>query len=625
MAEAEILDGSAAPNPGEMAARVATHDWSRTSLGPMSSWPQSLRTAAGICLDSGFPMLVCWGPDLVMLYNDGYIPVLGVKHPAALGQPLLECWSEIREMLRPMFQGVIESGRAVYASDLMFPLGRRGFTEECYFTFSYSPIRDESERVAGVLVTCTETTRRVIGERRLRTLRDLAARASEAKTDADAWRGAREAMAQNALGLPFVALYSLDATGATARRKGVCGLPTDSPAAPKAIDVQGDGAGWPVRLAAEGRIELVPDLRRRFGDLRGPVWPEPIEAALVLPITRPALPRPYGLLMVGLSPRLELDGDYRSFLELVAEHVATAVANARAYDEERKRAQSLAELDRAKTAFFGNVSHEFRTPLTLMLAPLDDLLRDADRLDPRDREELAVVRRNGQRLLKLVNTLLDFSRIEAGRVQASYEPTDLAAVTADLASVFRSAIERAGLQLTVDCEPPGTPVFVDRDMWEKIVFNLLSNAFKFTLQGRIAVRVRDRGDAVELRVEDTGAGIPAHELPRLFERFHRVEGARGRTQEGTGIGLALVQELIEFHLGTVAVDSTPGAGSTFTLSLPTDRDAYPPERLDRRRGKADVVVDRRDEGERAKLAQLIANPAELALADIAPGALPPQP
>ena len=148
-----------------------------------------------------------------------------------------------------------------------------------------------------------------------------------------------------------------------------------------------------------------------------------------------------------------------------------------------------------------------------------------------------------------MNSLLDFARIEAGRVQANYEPTDLAALTADLASSFRSATEKAGLRFRVDCPPLPQAVYVDRDMWEKIVLNLISNAFKFTFEGEIGVRLEPSldGSTGKLTILDTGTGIPLEEMPRLFERFHRVEGARGRTQEGTGIGLALVQELVKLH------------------------------------------------------------------------------
>ena len=220
---------------------------------------------------------------------------------------------------------------------------------------------------------------------------------------------------------------------------------------------------------------------------------------------------------------------------------------------------ALADLDRAKTAFFSNVSHEFRTPLTLMLGPVEDMLsRSYTELSPSAKGQLEVVNRNGLRLLRLVNSLLDFSRIEAGRVRAAYQPTDLAAFTTELASVFRAACERAGLALTVECASLDDAVFVDRDMWEKIVLNLLSNAFKFTYEGEISVTLKQVDNAAELCVRDTGTGIPSEEIPRLFERFHRVENARGRTHEGSGIGLALVHELVKLHSGSINVESVIG-------------------------------------------------------------------
>nr|WP_263971648.1 ATP-binding protein [Leptolyngbya ohadii] len=240
----------------------------------------------------------------------------------------------------------------------------------------------------------------------------------------------------------------------------------------------------------------------------------------------------------------------------------------------------MAELDRAKTTFFSNVSHEFRTPLTLMLGPAEDALSDRDEpLLPNQQQRIEVIQRNGLRLLKLVNTLLDFSRIESDRISAVYEPTDLATLTAELASVFRSAIERAKLRLVVDCPPLHEPIYVDREMWEKIVLNLISNAFKFTFTGTITVRLHLVGNHVELAVQDTGIGIPAVEMGHLFERFYRVKGAQGRTFEGSGIGLSLVQELVKLHSGTVEVSSVEGEGSCFHVLIPTGCAHLPAERI----------------------------------------------
>ena len=279
------------------------------------------------------------------------------------------------------------------------------------------------------------------------------------------------------------------------------------------------------RASSASAVERRPDSGVNVSGLvlpSGP-WSESPETALIVPIAAPGQTSATGFLVSGLSPRRVVDSDYMSFLNLVAGHIGTSVANARAYEAERKRAEALAEIDRAKTLFFSNVSHEFRTPLTLMLGPLEDALASGE-LPAKERERLDTVHRNSLRLLRLVNSLLDFSRIEAGRGQASYAPTDLAAITANFTSNFRSACERAGLKLVVDCPPLGEPVYLDRDMWEKIVLNLLSNAFKFTFEGEIVVRLRVVDGHAELSVGDTGVGIPEGELPRLFERFHRIEG-----------------------------------------------------------------------------------------------------
>ncbi|MGM9490752.1 ATP-binding protein [Ideonella sp. YS5] len=298
---------------------------------------------------------------------------------------------------------------------------------------------------------------------------------------------------------------------------------------------------------------------------------------MVLPISPSGDTGLEGLLVLGLNPFRLPDDFYQDFLVLVARQVDSAVSNAQAYERERRRAEELAELDRAKTVFFSNVSHEFRTPLALMLGPVADLLAAPD-LPTGARDQLGMVQRNALRLSKLVNTLLEFSRIEAGRHESRYQATDLAQITSDLASVFRSATERAGLEFVVDCPALPQPVFVDRDQWERVVLNLLSNALKFTFEGAVTVRLRDGGDAAVLQVQDTGVGVPPDEVPRLFERFHRVQGTEGRTHEGSGIGLALVEELVRLHGGSVSARSWLGEGTTFTVRLP-----YGTAHLDARR------------------------------------------
>jgi signal transduction histidine kinase/DNA-binding response OmpR family regulator len=555
-------------------------DWSKTRLGPIEAWPQSLRTMLGVVLGSRFPMLLWWGPEFLHLYNDAYRPILRDKHPGSLAAPAAQIWSEIWDVAGPMAQSVLDGGPATWTEDMQLFINSAGMLEETYFTFSYSPVPGDDGRIGGLLNTVQETTVKVQSEREVRMLHDLAARAAEAKTEDEAARIALQVLATNELDLPYALLYAVNAEAGEARLIGASGW-TDyvGPAKPARIDLA-DCTGawrWPLtEVIRGGGNPVINDLAARFGPLPIGRWGARPDSAIVLALSRPGQSTPYALLIAGISPHRTLDDRYRSFFRATADQVATVLANARAYEEERQRAAALAEIDRAKTVFFSNVSHEFRTPLTLMLGPLEDELAETSRpLPPARHARLQTAHRNTLRLLKLVNTLLDFSRIEAGRIEARYEATNLSAFTAELASVFRSAVEKGGLSLTVDCAPLPELVYVDRDMWEKIVLNLVSNAFKHTFQGGIRVLLAWRGDFTELVVEDTGVGIPAADLPRLFDRFHRVSGAKSRSHEGSGIGLALVQELARLHGGNVKVGSREGSGSRFCVSIRTGREHLP--------------------------------------------------
>lgn len=575
--------GAALSGGGEMGALIRSIDWSQTALGPVEAWPQSLRTALSILLSSEHPMFLWWGRELIQFYNDGYRPILGsTKHPAAMGQAGRVCWKEIWDVIEPMIEKVF-SGGATYTRDGLLILDRHGFLEECYFNYGYSPIRDERGAVAGVFVACSESTGHILGQRRLKLLGELGTRAADAKNVDDACRVMMQTVAAAGRDLPFALLYLVEPDGARASLAGAAGLDPGHAAAPAALSLdRAEGAVWPLHRALREEVDVdLSALKARAAPLPGGPWPDAARRAVVLPLPRAGGGGPAGFLVAGVSPRLVLDDDYRGFLRLVAAHGATAIHNARASEQEQRRLLALAEIDRAKTAFFSNVSHEFRTPLTLILGPAEDGLRDAEHpLPPRQRERLAIIHRNSLRLLRLVNTLLDFSRIEAGRIRACYQPTELGAFTADLASSFRSLFERAGLSLAVDCPPLPEPAYVDRDLWEKIVLNLVSNAFKFTFAGGVRVSVEAIDGSVVLSVADTGTGIPEAELPHLFERFHRVEGARGRSYEGSGIGLALVQELARLHGGSVAVQSRVGEGSRFSVSVPLGKAHLPEEHVE---------------------------------------------
>ncbi len=563
---------------GEMGARMRAFDWTATALGPVEQWPQSLRACVGVILGSGYPMLVSWGPAYTMLFNDPYRPLIGTKQLTALGRSIREVLPETWDFLGPRFDRVMSHGEeATHLTGQMFTVYRNDYLEECYFSFSYSPIRDDNGGVGGVFTTVLDMTERVIEDRRRQVLRDLASRMAEARHEEEVLRISAETLGQHSATVPFALLYECRSADRQAHLTSA------------SLEIGGEWNAegiWPFHAALSEDC-LVVELSKRASAIAIPGWPSPAQQATVLPIRLGERTEAAAFLVLGIHPGRAFDDTYREFVRRVAEHIAIGLASARAHEQERQRAEALSEIDRAKTAFFSNVSHEFRTPLTLMLGPLEEVLPEArERLSPERHEQLVTVRRNALRLLKLVNTLLDFSRIEAGRVQAVYEPTDLSGLTAEIASVFRSAMENAGLQFMVECPPIGEPVYVDRDMWEKVVSNLLSNAFKFTFEGSVTLILQSTDDAVELQVRDTGVGIPEEHREQVFERFHRIEGTQSRTYEGTGIGLAFVQELVRLHGGDVRVESRVGQGSMFTVTIPLGTAHLPTERIQATRSNA---------------------------------------
>ena len=702
-------------------------DWSATPLGPVEQWSQALRTSVRIVLDSGCAMSICWGPDFTYLFNDGYMPLIGTKHPSALGRPCREVYPEALYLVESVYDGIVRERKARFLVDQPSPVNRSNYLEDCYFTSSISPLPDDSGNVGGILTTAFETTERVLEDRRRQLLRDLASRAAGARTEDEVWRVSAETLGENCLSLPFTFLYQYRPSEHQAYLAGAS-VETDEALHPPVIDCRSENL-WLFNPALTKDGVLV-ELGSRASRVPVPNWPAPPKEARVVPIRLGEYGEALGFLVAGIHPGRPFDDAYRQFVYRITEQITIGLTSVRAYEQERQaelereklraseerlaetsrlylelqradeelqlqvgllqqlpvsawtlkpdgrpdfvnrvwlefagqtldfvrsnpeawmtvvhpedreivakgfwegvssgrgfafenrdlRAQdgayrwhlnqavpvrdadgkllkfvgtttdiddqkrteeALAELDRAKTTFFSNVSHEFRTPLTLMLGPLEEVLAH-ERLEPEDHEQLVTVRRNGLRLLKLVNTLLDFSRMEAGRAQTSYQPTDLASFTSEIASAFDSAMKSAGLRFSVECLPLADPVYVDRDMWEKIVLNLLSNAYKFTFDGEVALTLKSVDDAVELQVRDTGVGIPEEHREQVFERFHRIESTQARTYEGTGIGLALVKELVRLHGGAVRVESAVGAGSTFTVTIPRGKEHLPAERI----------------------------------------------
>ncbi|SBT44509.1 PAS domain-containing protein [Micromonospora auratinigra] len=309
---------------GEMGAAIAGHDWSATPLGPVDGWPQSLRTAVSICLHSRFPILLWWGGELVMLYNDAYLPVLGAAKRDALGRPGAQVWPEVWDAIGPMLTGVLAGRGATWSEDQLLLLDRNGFVEECYFTFSYSPIIDESGAPGGVFTAVTETTDRVVSDRRLRLLGTLAGALVDVTDPEEVGRRTVATLAGSPA-VPFARLHLAGPDGVLRPATGDEADPAES---------------WPLaEVLADGKTRVLSLDPSADPDRPG------VPKAAVVPVREAGGAAPSGVLVAGLNPRRVVDADYLSFVELLAGHVGTALAGARAYQAEHRRAEALAELD----------------------------------------------------------------------------------------------------------------------------------------------------------------------------------------------------------------------------------------------------------------------------------------
>ncbi len=543
---------------GEMGRRFAEFDWAAHPLGPPEVWPAEVRSAVAVVLTSRFPIALWLGAeDLFLVYNDAYIQILGDKHPAALGRRGRFVWWDIWEPISPMLASVIATGEATWSHDLMLPMVTGGRRQERYFTFTYSPLVAENGQIFGIFCPSWETTERVISERRLHLLNAVASATMETRTVDDAVSAAVSVCADQPADVPLVAAYvgGTDAADITLRGATPAVLPLLPPTLRKLTD-------WEPTARSRDEVQIIDDVASVIRGLDEVLGADCPDQALVLPLGENATA---GALVVGTNPRCPLDEQYRGFCQLLADQLSSALGSVLSYEQQRRRADALAEVDRAKTAFLTNVSHEFRTPLTLLLGPLEDALSD---VDPHTvlAERLRVARRNAGRLLRLVDSLLQFSRIEAGRATTRLVCTDVGALTSAIASSFTELGERAGLELVLDCRRALADV--DPDMWETVVLNLMSNAVKYTLSGSITVTVHSGAGQCLVSVSDTGVGIGEADLKQLGQRFFRADTALGRSVEGTGIGLSLVRGLVDLQHGSLQISSKLGRGTTVAITLP---------------------------------------------------------
>ncbi|WP_370074176.1 ATP-binding protein [Nocardioides sp.] len=529
---------------GEMAERMAAHPWDRNVLGPPAQWPPVLRTTVSMVLRSKYPMTLTWGEQFVMLYNDAYVPVLGEKHPDALGSPLAEQFPEIWDAIGPMQRAVLQGGEATWDENLPLVLERGDGPEECFFTFSYSPVPD-GDQPGGVLAVLSMTTPEVLGARRLAILNDVGAvSASDPKTAAAAIAAALD---RHPSELPGGRVWlSEGAAPVVAAAFGEPGPALEAPTPVVGPTILGAGrTAWrglggahrPGHAVASPSEEQAADAGED-------------DTSAVLELRLPEL-RP-------------LDEGHRRFLDQLSQAVAQRLEAARARELEAQRAAALSELNTAKTHFLSTMSHELRTPLTLLLGPLHDVL--SGRVDVLDRAAVEQLNGQCQRLLGMVEDLLEISRSESGRLVAHPEAVDVDELTAQLVEPLLEAGERAGLRMSRTFRGAGT-CLLDVRLWENVVLNLVSNAVKYTLEGSVHVDLA-MDDRLVLTVRDTGIGIPEAQQPLVFQRFHRVRAGEGRSIEGAGVGLAIVADAVAELGGEVSLESAPGVGTTVTVRLP---------------------------------------------------------
>ncbi len=549
------------PATGEMGPLCRALDWAATPLGPVEAWPQSLRTVAGLVLRQGLAMNLCWGPELIQLYNDAYRVIMGGKHPQGLGRPVLWSWAEITSVIAPLFERVWQ-GETVYFEDLLLQVARRGTVEDAYFTFSYSPVLVESGEVGGVLINCYETTPQVRA-RALQAERDRLLEALEVERArlAYVFQQAPAFLAvlrgpEHVFELVNDAYYGLVGHRALVGRRVVDALP---------------------EVREQGFVVLLDRVLSTGAPYVGR------EVAVRLARTLDGAPEERFVDFVYL-PLVEADGTRSGVIAHgsdVTEQVHARREVERLLDEsERQRtaaevARAEAEAaNRAKADFLASMSHELRTPLNAIGGYVDLLdLGIHGPVTEAQRAALARAKTAQHHLLTLINDVLAFARVEAGHLDLVLRSLRACDLLAGVEPLVAPLAEAKGTALSVvDCDPT-LRLMGDEERVRQILLNLVGNAIKFTQTGGWVALTCERaatreGARVDVRVRDNGPGIPLEKQESIFDPFVQVDRRLSNPREGVGLGLAISRDLARAMGGELSVESTPGEGSTFILRLP---------------------------------------------------------
>ena len=538
------------PAAGETAQLCREKDWAATPLGPIEQWPQSLKTAAGMVVAQGIAQNLLWGPDLIQIYNDAYRIIMGDKHPAGIGMPVLWSWSEVADQIAPLFERVFQ-GETVYFEDLHLKINRRGFWEDAYFTFSYSPVRTESGEIGGVLANCYETTQQVharaVQRERDRLLEELQlerARLEFVFQQAPAFLAVVRGP-QHVFGLANDAYYQL------VGRRDILGRPVVE-ALPEIVE--------------QGFVDLLDGVLHTGQPFIGRETPVQLARA-------PGAPLEERFVDFVFMPLLEADSTRSGIVAHgsdVTDHVLARREVERLLDESEQARTEAEAANRIKGDFLASMSHELRTPLNAIGGYVDllDLGIHGPVTEPQ-RAALMRITANQKHLLTLINDILSYAKLEAGQVQFDLRPLAVAELLSNVEPLVAPLSEAKGIAYSVHECDLSIHLVGDEERVRQILLNLVTNAIKFTPSGGwVVLTCEADSDWVDIHVRDNGPGIPPEKQQTIFDPFTQVDRRLNSPQEGVGLGLAISRDLARGMGGELSVGSVPGEGSTFTLRLP---------------------------------------------------------
>ena len=563
---------------GEMGALMRAFDWARTPLGAVETWPASLRTSVSTLLTTRHPMFLWWGPELIQFYNDGYRQSLGPdRHPSALGQRGRECWAEIWPIIGREVDSIMEGGEATWHEDHLIPITRGDRVEDVYWSYSYSPVQDDSGGVGGVLVTVQETTQRVIAERRKQMLREVVDHLAASESFEEVGVNVATILDTNAADVAFALVYLRDSRTGSLRLVGRAGVAGGALVVPEEIPVEGPSP-WPFTEALADRVPVVmPNLPETIGVIQRDLWPVPVREAVVLPLAAEVTSQQEGILVAGANPQLRLDDGYLDFLADIAQTIAAVLAKVRTREVERRTEQQLRDIERLQSvgALAGGVAHEVNNQMTVVLG-FGEFVLKALGPDHPQAADMRLVLLAGNRAAKVSHQLLTFTRQQVTQPRV----LELHAVTTGLDPVLRQLLG-SDKTLVIAPDQGASRISADPTQIEQVLINLVANARDATpTAGKFTITIEDvtltgagstayeiamvPGSYVLLTVADTGHGMDETTVARLFEPFFTTKPVG----QGTGMGLPMVYGIVKRHEGYIWAESAPGCGTVMRLYWP---------------------------------------------------------